>query len=411
MLHDIMQAFEENFVLFLTMHTVISLFLALISNRYAAKRFIVNSKEAQEKDIQRLESVQYESAIFRLFFRVSLHRNNRTTYMLFIFLFSFTMPLIGIVLTMWIIYVLQNVKYGKKVIHTGILDLNEFKFTFGTVERIFGEGSMTDMMNNPYAAKSKKIKALSTLANSQTPENLKIIRETLSSTEDEIRMYGYGVINKAEQALSAKINQHLEVYQEEEAEDENSRDHHAMAHAAKELAFLYWEMVYTELAHDSLKANFITESKKYLEVALAFYVEHFKKYDHVIGHCAKRLEELEEKISHEKGKSLKVHLEQKEELEEKIEKTESGFKEEKITISKLYILKGRILMWENNSELAVLEFQKAYKFDSSSFILPYLAESYFGSGEFQKVKEIMDQAEDLKYNSKLYPIVQQWGIT
>ena len=400
MLHDIVVAFENNFFLFLMGHILISLIIALFSNRYSAKRFIVDSEEAKKKDIAKLEGVQYESRTFKFFFKVSLHKNNNITYMTFIFLFNFVMPLLGPFLSIWIIYFLKNVKYGKKVMHTGILDLSEFKFTFGKVERIFGEGSMTDMMNNPYAPKSKKIKALSSLASSKTPANLKIIRETLSSTDDEIRMYGYGVINKAEQALSAKINDHLEVYLEETEASDEQRDEEAMAFAAKELAFLYWEMVYTELAHDSLKDNFLNETTNYIEVAKKFYSAKMDNFDHWI-------EEVEQKIAklNPKKKKEKPLIEEYKQEIEKIVETEKHTKE---IVAKLYLLMGRVYMKRDKGLEASEEFKVAHQLDNSAFIIPYLAESHFLAGEYEVVKQIMNSAKDLEYNPSLYPIVEQW---
>ncbi|SFV53517.1 hypothetical protein MNB_SM-7-932 [hydrothermal vent metagenome] len=304
------------------------------------------------------------------------------------------MPLIGIFITSWFIFFLKIVKYAKKAAHTGILDLNEFENTFNPVERIFGEGSMVDMMNNPYVPKRKKVMALSSLANSLTPTAVSIIKETLKSSDDEIRLYGYAVINKAEDKLGKKLSHQLELY--------NENDGEIKADAAKELAFLYWEMVYSELAHDTLKESFIAESKKFLQEAKEFYKKSLSQHPKNIKAYKKELKKLR------KNENIDEELE--EYYLKKIE-TESYQRDEmKIVLSKMSILEGRILMWQKKPKEAIIHFQEAYELDKSSFIVPYLAESYFAAAEFKKVKEILHQVEDLKFNEKLAPIMQQWGI-
>ena len=204
MVSDFIFSLEPYMWIIYVFHALISLLLAFFLSGLLIKRFIKSSKEVDARDKKRLEVISQRSSIFKVLFNASLHKNNRLTSIFFIFLFIFAMPVVGYIFAIWTTLYLKKVSYDKKVSNTNILNLDEFGISFLKVERIFGEGSMSDLMTNKYAPKSKKLKALSSLSSRLSPANLRIIRSTLSSTDDEIRMYGYATINKAEKALNIK---------------------------------------------------------------------------------------------------------------------------------------------------------------------------------------------------------------
>jgi len=379
-------------------HIIISFLLAIFLTLYIKKRFLSESKEIDEKDLLRLEEIALHSYMFRLFFKVSLHKNNRITSFLFLFIFNVAMPILGYPLSIWTAYYLRNVKYDKKVSNTNILNLDEFSTAFLKVERIFGEGSLIDLMTSDYAPKSKKLKALSALSSRISPANLKVVRQTLSSTDDEIRMFGYAILNKAEKSINSLINQNLTLFN---TQDEGTKEAAKIrANSAKELAFLYWELVYTELSHDSLKENFLVEVQKYIEIARAFYLEEIML--------------LEEKVVEYEAQRGKI--EDEELLEEhnfKMEVAKDSVKKAKEISTRLYILMGRVYMGQNKYEKAKIEFTVAQEIHEGELtnVIPYLAEIYFLTGNYKVVNSIMSQAKDLKLNATLYPIVQQWNAS
>jgi len=252
------------------LHIVISIILSFFLTKYIGNRFI-NDAVVNKKDLLRLEEIEDKSFLFRLFFKISLHKNNSQVSFLFLFLFNIAIPVLGYPLSIWTAWYLYNVKYDKKVAKTNILNLDEFGISFLKIERIFGEGSLIDLMTSKYAPKSKKLKALSALSTRISPQNLRVVRQTLTSKDDEIRMFGYAILNKAEKALSIKINTSLEIFNKENNKEVDI-DFARRAAAAQELASLYWEMVYTELSHESLKEGFLKEVSKYIQVAKDYYV-------------------------------------------------------------------------------------------------------------------------------------------
>ncbi len=400
MVNSLFIFFEEYFIVFYLVHIIISIVLAIVLSKYTAERFVTNTKEVQLQDSLRLQQISRSSRIFRLLFNVSLHKNNRKTNAIFIFLFILAMPIVGYVFSYWISYYLKTVSYHKKVLNTNILNLDEFGISFLKIDRIFGEGSMSTLLVDKYSPKTKKLKALSALASNLSPANLRIIRQTLSSTDDEIRMFGYAVINKAEQALNVKINTQLEIF------SDNFNEKEEIAAAAKELAALYWEMVYTELSHESLKDNFLKEVVKYIKVAKDFYIEEVN-----VMHAKVDEGEYQLKLRNENNE---VDNEQeKEKFIENLDKDRKILTEYMDVCTRLYVMMGRVYMNTGKYEKANTEFTIAQELDTAeaSFILPYLAEVHYSTGNYDVVHSMMNAATNLEYNATLQPIAQQWKVS
>ena len=414
MVDNFLHFFETYFTEIYIIHVIISAVLGFFLSFYTMNRFKTKTHEIELKDAHRLEAIAHEHIVFRILFKVSLHKNNRFTNMIFIFLFNYTMPLIGYIFSVWISWYLRHVKYENVVANTNILNLDEFGVSFLKVERIFGEGSMMDLMHSEYAPKSKKLKALSALSNNASPANLRVIRETLSSTDDEIRMFGYAIINKAEKALNIKINQQLDRYNEAIAfiniiddedglEKELEEKNEQMADAAKELANLYWEMIYTELSHESLKDDFLQDVVKYLKVAKEYYSQEVNKsYEQI-----EKYEANIKKIDDEEDDEVRI------EILKSIEVQKNRYRKFSDISTKLYVLMGRVYLSKKNFEAAITEFTIAQELNltDSSFILPYIAEIHFLKGNYKIVDSIMNKSRDLELNYTLHPIVQQWKVS
>ncbi|MBL0707606.1 MAG: hypothetical protein JJW00_00985, partial [Sulfurimonas sp.] len=316
--------------------------------------------------------------LFKLLFRVSLHKNNQITSFLFIFLLNLSMPIVGYIATVWLVWYLVNVKYSKKVIQANVLNLEEFQTSFLKIQRIFGEGSLSELMENPFASKEKKLKALSSLATDISPVNLKIVKQTLTSTDDEIRMFGYAIINKAEKNLNDKINRNIEILNTQNRSSKN-KDKELIAQTSKGLAYLYWELIYTELAHESLKNNFLERSLYYINSAKEYYLDRVVFFNSNLG-----------KLSHKENKKKLNELNK--------------------ICADLYLLLGRISMYKEDYVKAKTEFTVAQELNpySDNFVLPYLAEVYFLTGNYAITKTLLSRTKDLEMNSTLYPIIQQW---
>lgn len=408
---DNFTSFVEPYIpLLYLVHIIISIILAAFLTKYIKKRFI-NDEVVSKKDLQRLEEIEDKSLMFRLFFKISLHKNNTKVSFFFLFLFNIAIPVLGYPLSIWTAWYLYNVTYDKKIAKTNILNLDEFGHSFLKIERIFGEGSLIDLMTSDYAPKSKKLKALSALSTRTSPENLRVIRQTLTSKDDEIRMFGYAILNKAEKALSIKINKNLEIFNEEDNK-EIDIDFSRRAAAAKELATLYWEMVYTELSHESLKESFLKDVSRYIQIAKDYYLPKSHLLQKKLEILTVSLEESEDLVLNLNKKELQEITEKK-----KPEHYKSRIKEVKDELlaynnhaTKLFLLMGKVYLNNEDYEHASTEFtlaQELYQ-GEASFILPYIAEIQFLMGNYSVVHSIINASPALGLNGRLYPIVEQW---
>jgi tetratricopeptide (TPR) repeat protein len=379
---NIFSYYTAHFYLLFSIHIFIILLLAFFFSRYATKRFTT----VCDADAYRLQGIQERSLFFKFLFSASLHKNNPRAIFLFVIAFNLAIPYIGYFFTLWLFWYMTHIKYQPKAVNTNMLNLDEFETSFLKIERTFGEGSMINLINNIYVPKSKKIKALSILAENPSPISLSIIKQTLTSEDDEIRLFGYAILNKTEKTLNYRINKYLEIIRNESTKADK-KDEQKVAFASKELAFLYWEMVYTELSHESLKQNFLNSALLYLELAQEFYME---KLNQLLKQFNTAIETTQ------KSKTLNKLLE-----------------ESYLTCSTIFTLKGRIFTVKQKYEKAQEYFTLAQQMlsENSTTILPYLAEVYFITHRYSIVKSILNHSADLAFNPKLYPVIKQWEVS
>ena len=368
---------------YIIIYLIITFIFSYIVSFYLRTRFPSPDEIKKEIDFKKMQMLQ-ANTIQRFLAKASLYKYNRAAIIAFLFLFNISIPILGYIFTIWITWYLANVKYEKKVVFTNILNLDEFKNTFMKVSRIFGEGSMINLINNEYTPKSKKLRALATLAITPSPASLAIIKQTLTSTDDEIRLYGYSILNNLEKKINSKINTNLHIV----SDKSSSRD--VIAKASTELAFSYWELVYMELSHESLKNNYLNSAISYIEVAKEYYLE---KIDTI----AKELNENN------------IFIKEKD-LDSEIDRKQSDLNDWYKRASNLYTLMGRIFMYRNMHEQAKTEFtiSKELLPENSTSVIPYLAEVYFNIQKYEITKSVLNQYDSLRFNAKLYPIIKQW---
>lgn len=387
-MNSIFNFYEHHIYMILFFHIFITFILSYFSAIYLLQKFKISGEKIEKKDEQRLHAIAKESWFFQLLFQISLYKNNKVSIFVFIFLFNISIPFLGYFFTLWLVWYITNIKHEKAIAHTNIINMDEFQATFLKISRAFGEGSLINLMNNEYVPQSKKIKALSILASSNTPVSLHIIKQTLTSTDDEIRMFGYAILNKREKSINADIDKYLQIIYSQTAQTDKEKE--KIAFAATELAFLYWELVYTEISHESLKNNFLNSAITYAAIAKEHYIP-------LLDVIVKKIRQ------YEKENEQLLHIDKLRNERKKLEDTYA-------TCAKLYTLMGRIYMYQKEYEKAKEEFTVAKELlpEHSTLIIPYLAEVYYITHKYKIAKTILNQTKELKLNAKLYPIMLQW---
>jgi len=299
--------------IFYLSHFVISLLVAVVASYFLKKKFI----------------------------------DNRFKLLAFFLVFNISLPLVGYIMTIWIIYYLLHIKYEEQLSSVNFLNMIEFENEFPKINRVFGESAMGRLLSDDSlsASASLKMKALVSLSDNASKSDVALIKSSLSDRNDEVRLYSFAVIDGLERDINGQIHDKLQQFS-------NAKDDDIRAKRAEELAFLYWDLIYFELADSDLKKFIIKEVEKYAMITI--------DYDH----------------NHEK----------------------------------INVLLGKAYLMNRDVDRAEYYFKIAIEHGTNvDFIIPYLAEIFFIKREFSKVRELLGNAKSLKINSMLYPVVAQWN--
>jgi len=277
-------------------------------------------------------------------------KNHLFILFLFFMMMNISLPLAGLLINVWIVYYLMAVKYKKPLDETKRIDMLEYYSQFPKINRIFGESSMEQMLGDEINTTSQKMKALVALSEDTRKNEIILIRNTLSDSNDEIRLFSFALIDRLERGVNAKIHQALEQYAKADNREIRAR-------IAGELAHSYWELLYYELVDEDLKFFIAKEIKKYAKEKLSFEPDDYQ-INVLLGKCSLVLQEFSE--------------------------------------SKYYL------------EKVLTEQPK-----KSEYLVPYLGEIYFAERNYGKVKKLMMQASSLRINMMLNPVVELWspGVT
>jgi len=283
-------------------------------------------------------------ALISLYFLKSKFITSKVKIVLFISMFNIILPIIGSFLTAWIVYYLLHIKYEETLDHVEYINMIDFENMFPLVNRILPEGGIKNLMLDERSDTSLRMKALVSLANNASRNELKLIKKCLSDKNDEIRLYSFAIIDKEERLINTKIHTQLEKLNEVVSSDEKLK-------AAEELVCLYWDMIYLELSDKALTYFIAEEIKRYGKIVLDIEPE-----------------------------NIKVH----------------------VALGKMYLYNKNFSKAEKHFKIAT---EKGVNTD---FNIPYLAEIYYNKRDFKAVKSLLERGQKLNLNFMLHPVVEQW---
>lgn len=191
-------------------------------------------------------------------------------------------------------------------------------------EVLYSHGGLTQVLreaNDP----DKRLKAVMASKHINPRDHVRILREALKDSSDDVRLLAYGMLDGKEKLITERINKHQRELQKAEG---RHRFRLTMA-----LAQDYWEMAYLGLAQGGVKQHFLNKALELLEPLV----------EHPADAMACRM-------------MGRIHLEMRE------WNTAYG-----------YFLRAMALGIEQKD------------------ILPYLAETVFRMGHYQKVQEYVER--------------------
>lgn len=209
----------------------------------------------------------------------------------------------------------------------------------------YGEGAFFKFLYEINIPTEAKLKAIIALEQDRTPKSLVLLKKALSSVDDEVRLFAFSAITKLEESISASIQKNLEKLLK--TEDEQQK-----ALIKREIASLYWDMLYYDVVDEEIKIFILSQIEKYAEEARE-----------VLGNDPKLLF-LISVVKLKKGE-----YEEAEGLMEKL--LEFGFMEDKVVM--------------------------------------YLAEIYYMRGEIDRIKYLFNRFYYLYFDHSLSSIVEVWA--
>lgn len=279
-------------------------------------------------------------------FLIHIFETKRFKYILFFWVFNVALPVVGYLMTAWIVYYLLQVEYEKQLQNVHSINMIEFESEFPEIHRVFGEASMDKLLSTEggSGSSSLKMKALVSLADNATKNDVSLIKNRLSDKDDEIRLYSFAIIDNLEKGINGQIHDKMKLFGD-------AKDSKQKANRAEELAFLYWDLIYFELADSDLKKFITQEVKKYAHIALEYNPNN----------------------------------------------------------DKINVLLGKTYLAQNDVNKAQVYFTKAIDDGvNMDYIVPYLAEIFFIKKDYIKVKELLNNTKGLNANALLHQIVSQW---
>ena len=269
---------------------------------------------------------------------------DRMRLLLFYVLVDFVVLGFGFILsTAYTIYVITH--RPKKYIHNvSFINFDEFKVDFKSIKRIFGEGSLQQAVSDKNAPNSFRLKALNALSSATSKENIAIIKDTLTDTTDEIRLYSFSIIDSMEKEINLDIRDKLKMIKEVRSNEDRIDIYIGIINN-------YWDLIYFGLSDSALENFVIKKIKHYAMLAL--------------------------EIS-DKNPILYTILGKAFMFEKKYDLARKSFTKA--------IKNGA----------------------NSNFVKPYLAEIMFDNRKFANVHKILNDTKGLESNNTLYPVVAQW---
>ena len=145
-----------------------------------------------------------------------------------------------------------------------IQEVHESRFTgVGRAEtQQFNSGELQSRFSAKSVQTEARLDALGKLQGFETHQINTTVRGALQDQADDIRLVAFGILDKKEKAINARINQELGLYQKSVDEAEK------LTHL-RDLAYAYWELVYKEIVEGDILLYALEQAMHYNTSVLA----------------------------------------------------------------------------------------------------------------------------------------------
>lgn len=214
----------------------------------------------------------------------------------------------------------------------------------GEIALVRSKGGVRVQLENTEAPVETRLKAL--LAVQSLPARVAnpLVREMLSDPSDDLRLVAYGILDAREKSINARIHAAMQRL----VQQPPARERAALE---RQLADLYWELVYQGLVQGDLRDHALAQVRKHLDQALSLDPED----------------------------------------------------------AALWSLSGRLAAQEGGYDEAQRAFERARLFGlSEARVLPYLAEVAFRLRRFDEVRELARKLGASSQTQRTAQVIQYW---
>jgi len=275
------------------------------------------------------------------------YRHPRTLSLTLIFSLLFTVSIAGFAAIAFMNAYLLRYQKKLELLKAELLDQDRLESdVLAMPSRSLGEGAVRTLANSQDASTAARLRTVIMLSeiSAEIPRHIRLLKESVKSPDDSVRMFSFSMIDAMEKRLNDQIHAKLGAFRLETDEKEK-------AAAARELASLYWEYVYTGLADKEYRELMVREAENYATLALR------------------------------------------------------SMKEDPM----LQSLLGRIALSRGRNEEALAHFKAAMAHcRNPDRFLPYIAEIHYLKRDFRAVREVFAGHSGFTHDPALVPLVALW---
>lgn len=186
----------------------------------------------------------------------------RVPMLLLLFNVAFFMPVLGIC-GVFAAVVLASFRRRKKITYPfASLILPEFVLSLREPDVKFSQGEIKSRLRNVTIPTAQRLQSLLSLQGIPARVSSPLLQDMLGDAADDIRLVAYGLLDSREKKITAQIHRELINLKDAAAQD-------TQLIAYKQLAELYWELVYAGLALGDLRLHALNQAMSYADATLA----------------------------------------------------------------------------------------------------------------------------------------------
>ncbi len=259
---------------------------------------------------------------------------------------SLFIPMFGAIAVLSLVLMTTYCVVGTNKLDIQELQENRFSGVGQAETKQFNSGELQSRFSAKSVQTEARLDALGKLQGFETHQINTTVRGALQDQADDIRLVAFGILDKKEKGINARINQELDLYQQAGEESEK------LIHL-RELAYAYWELVYKEIVEGDI-LDFALERSMYYNSAVLTKTPYDAGMWALKGQIALRFQ--------------------------KSEQAREAF--------------------SNARDFGIPETR----------VIPYLAELAFHGKEFQELTSLLSTRASLEDVSILNPLIQYWRI-